>query len=140
MELKQILNIMFLASTIVTLLCGGVGGMLISLFLDVREIISGFLTFAKHVIGWANKMFSKYEDFLKKGGKTVIVEVDSDKIPKDIISKEQLAGAKKITLGLLTDKEGTPHKLDTVYVPTEGMDDELRQHLDEGNGVIEVCA
>lgn len=115
--------------------------MLISLFQDVEEIIKGFLTFAKHVMGWANKMFSKFEDFLKnKGGKVLVVEVDADKIPADIISKEQLGKAKKVSLGLLTDKEGNPHKLDTVYVPTEGMDDEFRQHLDEGGGVIELCA
>ena len=132
---------MSVISTISAFLAGGGMGILISLFKSAREIIEGFLTFAKHVMGWANMMFSKFEDFIKrKNGKVIVVEVDADKIPTDLITKEQLGKATKVSLGLLTDKEGNPHRLDTVYVPTEGMDDEFRQHLDEGGGVIEICA
>ena len=132
---------MAIISTIATFLLGGSVGMLISLFQDVDEIIKGFLTFAKHVMGWVNKMLSKYEDFLSnKSGSPILVEVpineEIEKTLAPVITKEQLDNAKVIHIGALADNEGNIHKIDTVMVPTEGTDDELRVRFNEGGGVI----
>lgn len=110
------------------------------LFEHLSEIIEGFLTFAEHVIGWASKMAHKFADILEKGRrKLFVVEVDASRIPPDIIPKEKLKNAKKVPLGVLTDREGTPLEVDTLFVPTKGMDREFRHHLDEGGGAIELC-
>ena len=109
------------------------------LFEHLDEIIEGFLTFARHVMGWASKVLRKFADVLRRGlRKLFVVEVDVSRIPPDIIPKEKLAKAKKIPLGILTDSEGTPLEVDTMFVPTQGMDREFRHHLDEGGGAIEL--
>lgn len=119
-----------------------VGGLILAKFLfdHLCEIIEGFLTFAKHVMGWTSKMFHKFADVLESGRRKLFVaEVDASRIPPDIIPKEKLAGAKKVQLGVLTDREGVPIEVDTTFVPTKGMDREFRQRLDEGGGAIEFC-
>ena len=108
---------------------------------NLREIIEGFLTFFGHVMGWAKKMVNKFADLLRRGlRKLFVVDFPAEQIPPGIIPKEKLAKAKKIPLGVLTDSEGTPLEVDTMFVPTQGMDREFRHHLDEGGGAIELCA
>lgn len=109
------------------------------LFDHLREIIEGFLTFAGHVMGWASKVLRKFADVLERGQRLFVVEVDASRIPPDIIPKEKLVRAKKISLGVLTDREGNPLEVDTAFVPTQGMDREFQQHLQEGGGAIEFC-
>ena len=110
------------------------------LFENLSEIIGGFLKFVEHVMGWASKMFQKFADVLERGRRKLFaVEVDASRIPPDIIPKEKLKNAKKVVLGVLTDREGTPLEVDTAFVPTQGMDREFRQQLDEGEGAIEFC-
>lgn len=104
-----------------------------------REIIEKVITFAKHIMGWAREMFHKCADFLKNGGRIIVLDVPPESIPPKMIPPEKLKKAKKVILATLYDENKGSVEVDKAYIATQGIDSVLDQHFCEGEGMIDIA-
>ncbi len=106
------------------------------LFNVVKTVIKTLIEFVADVVEWALDLVDRCIDKIQEGWRIYYMEVDVEQIPPHIIPRDRLAGAKKLSLGVMTDKNMNPKKVDRAFVHNE-VDDELAAQL--GNkGVVEI--
>jgi|GEM_PF-1377685 len=108
----------------------------LSLFDSVSVCFRDKIEFVADVLEWAYNLVERCIDKIQEGWRMYYVDVDVEKIPPSIIPRERLNGYKKLSLGIMTDKDMNPQKVDRVFVHNT-EDDELAAQL--GNkGVVEL--
>jgi len=116
--------------------CKAVGALGRCLFEVVTTIFKIIIEFVADVLEWAYNLVERCIDKIQEGWRMYYVDVDVEKIPPSIIPRECLQGAKKISLGIMTDRSMNPRKVDRAFVHNT-EDDELASQL--GNkGVVEL--
>lgn len=106
------------------------------LFNVVKTVIKTLIEFVADVVEWALDLVDRCIDKIQEGWRIYYMEVDVEQIPPHIIPRDRLAGANKVSLGILTDKNMNPKKVDRAFVHNE-VDDELAAQLG-GKGVVEI--
>ena len=106
------------------------------LFDVVNTIFKTRIEFVADVLGWALNLVERCMDKIQEGWRMYYVEVDVEQISPHIIPRDRLAGAKKVSLGIMTDKNMNPKKVDRAFVHNE-VDDKLAAQLG-GKGVVEI--
>ena len=117
-------------------LCKAIGALGRCLFEIVKTIFKYLIKFVDDVLSWANELVERCWAKLQEGWRMYYVDVDVESIPPNIIPRERLQGAKKVSLGIMTDRNMNPKTVDRAFVHTT-EDQELKSHLGS-NGVLEL--
>lgn len=98
------------------------------IFEVVRTIYTVIVELVVHVKKWAQTIFSRFAEKIKEGWRVYYLDVDVEKIPPSVIPRESLHGARKVSLGVMTDRNLTPKVVDQVFVH-DTEDDDLKEML-----------
>ncbi len=82
-------------------------------------IICAILKLFDHIYSWAQNLVHTMANKFREGWRMFVAELDVSEIPPNIIPQEKLRGAKKISLGILTDKQCKPQKIDKAWAHKE---------------------
>lgn len=113
-----------------------VGALARCLFEVVTTIFKIVIEFVADVVDWALDLVERCWQKIQEGWRMYYVELDIEQIPPSIIPPDKLQGAKRVSLGVMTDKNMTPRQLDRAFVHSR-VDKELASQL--GNqGCVEL--
>lgn len=116
--------------------CKAVGALARCLFDTVTTLFKIVIEFVADVVDWALDLVDRCWQKIQEGWRMYYVELDVEQIPPSIIPRERLQGAKKVSLGIMTDKNMTPRQLDKAFVHNT-VDEELNAQM--GNkGCVEL--
>lgn len=118
-------------------ICVAVGRIGRCLFDAVMTIYKLVVSFVADVCVWARDLFNRCRDKILEGWRVYYVDIDVEKIPSSVIPQERLRGARKVSLGIMTDENLKPKKVDRAYVHTYD-DADLSQALNDG--VVELVS
>lgn len=96
--------------------CVGLGKLTCCLFDIVYTVFKCVIELVKDVYKWARELFLRCADKFMDGWRAYYLEVDVEKIPPTVIPRDRLKGAKKISIGIMTDKNMNPQRVDRVFV------------------------
>lgn len=117
-------------------LCVAVGAVGRCLFEIIETIFKEIIFFIEDVVSWAADFAQRCWQNLKQGWRMYYVDIDASEIPPTVVPPERLMGAKKISLGVVTDAHMKPKKVDRVFVHND--EDEMLKEQMGGKGVIEL--
>ena len=117
-------------------LCRAVGAIGRCLFEAVATVFKFIIEFFADVVSWAHDLVHRCWNKIKEGWRMYYVDIDVEKIPPTVIPRERLAGAKKVSLGIMTDENMNPKRIDKAFVHST-EDNALREQLGNG-GVVEL--
>lgn len=102
----------------------------------VKTVYRLTIRFLEDVLGWAGDLLARREKEIRNGNRIFYVDVDVDSIPPSVIPRHRLNGARKVSLGIVTDQYQKPQAVDRVFIHND--EDDLLKDQMRGKGAVEL--